>query len=165
MKKKTTICEDWFWPKKTSLFELQYLLLHSICLASIPQEAAVAMAQRSDLVLLPSIRRPDEDEVRGIGGSEEPYSLDTDLMVPWRPVRCQKQKTKKHTQNWSCDIFVGVSLIAIMYVKYNCIYIIYIILHSCPWLIQQLVGDIIWISNLPQVSPAWSWFDAAHVLS
>lgn len=52
------------------------------------------MAQRSDLVLLPSIRRPDEDEVRGIGGSEEPYSLDTDLMVPWRPVRCQKQKHK-----------------------------------------------------------------------
>lgn len=54
------------------------------------------MAQRSDLVLLPSIRRPDEDEVRGIGGSEEPYSLDTDLMVPWRPVRCRKQKT--HTK-------------------------------------------------------------------
>ena len=92
-----------------------------MCLASIPQEAAVAMAQRSDLVLLPSIRRPDEDEVRGIGGSEEPYSLDTDLMVPWRPVRCQKQKTQKHTHNWSCGIFVGMSLIAIMYVKYNCI--------------------------------------------
>lgn len=48
-------------------------------------EAAVAMAQRSDLVLLPSIRRPDEDEVRGIGGSEEPYSLDTDLMVSTQP--------------------------------------------------------------------------------
>lgn len=71
------------------------------------------MAQRSDLVLLPSIRRPDEDEVRGIGGSEEPYSLDTDLMVPWRP--CALPETKKQTQNWSCDIFVGVSLIAIMY--------------------------------------------------
>lgn len=53
------------------------------------------MAQRSDLVLLPSIRRPDEDEVRGIGGSEEPYSLDTDLMVPWRP--CALPETKKQS--------------------------------------------------------------------
>lgn len=43
-------------------------------------ETALASANRP-LVLLPSISRPEEDEVRGIGGLEEPYGLDTDLMV------------------------------------------------------------------------------------
>ena len=36
---------------------------------------------------------------------------------------CVARNKNQSTQNWSCDIFVGVSLIAIMYVKYNCIYI------------------------------------------
>lgn len=49
-------------------------------------DAAVAAAQGRDLVLLPTIRRPDEDlEIRGVGGLEEPFSLDTDLMVSTAP--------------------------------------------------------------------------------
>ena len=92
-----------------------------LCLASIPcvlppfsllspKEAVVAMAERSDLVLLPSIRRPDEDEVRGIGGLKEPYSLDTDLMVPWRPV-LRETPTKKKARNIGVARFIfGVTL-------------------------------------------------------
>ena len=46
-------------------------------------EAALQVAETPDLVLLPSISRPDDDlEVRGVGGLEEPYALDTDLMDP-----------------------------------------------------------------------------------
>lgn len=49
-------------------------------------DAAVEAAQGRDLVLLPTISRPDEDlEIRGVGGIEDPFSLDTDLMVSTAP--------------------------------------------------------------------------------
>lgn len=70
-------------------------------------DAALEAALGRDLVLLPTISRPDEDlEIRGVGGLEEPFSLDTDLMVSTAPrhpffleaLRSIREYVVKHNQ-------------------------------------------------------------------
>ena len=135
-KEKTTICEDWFWPKKTCII---WIICCFIPCVLLPFPRKLRWQWRNAVIWFCCPVSVGRMKMKSVVLEAQRSHTHWTLIWWCHGGQCVAGNKKNKAHNWSCDIFAGVSLIATMYKIQLHIYILYYIYLLfyivAPWLI------------------------------